>query len=94
MRAVICRAWGAVDDLTAEDVARKAAAHGTVTAVEFDDDAKAPTWEVETTDKGRETELTVDGRSGKVTQSAADHDDDRDEGEDRDDDADDQGDDD
>lgn len=81
--------------LTAEDVAREAAEHGTVTAVEFDDDAKAPTWEVETTDKGKETELTVDGRSGKVTQSATDQDDDdRDQGEDRDDDADDQGDDD
>ncbi|QPP06506.1 hypothetical protein G4Z16_08935 [Streptomyces bathyalis] len=75
--------------LTAEDVARKAAERGTVTAVEFDDDAKSPTWEVETTDKGKETELTVDGRSGKVTQSAADHEDDLDQGEDRDDDADD-----
>ncbi|SCK55196.1 PepSY domain-containing protein [Streptomyces sp. WMMB 322] len=86
--------------LTAADVARKAAERGTVTSVELDDDAKAPTWEVETTQggkggkggKGQETELSVDGRTGEITRSAADHDDDgRDDdrdGDDRDDDRD------
>jgi uncharacterized membrane protein YkoI len=65
--------------LTAAEVAEKAAARGTVTAVEFDDDKSSATWEVETTDKGKETELTVDGRSGKITQATSDDRDDDDE---------------
>jgi hypothetical protein len=55
-----------------------------VTAVEFDDDKSSATWEVETTDKGKETELTVDGRSGKITQATSDDDEDGDEGRDDD----------
>jgi uncharacterized membrane protein YkoI len=72
--------------LTAADVARKAADRGTVTAVESDDDTGA--WTVETAGDGKETELTVDGRSGKITQSAADHheDDGEDDGDGQDDD--------
>jgi uncharacterized membrane protein YkoI len=63
--------------LTAAEVATKAAARGTVTAVEFDDGKSSATWEVETTDKGKEKELTVDGQSGKITKSASgDHEDD------------------
>jgi uncharacterized membrane protein YkoI len=74
--------------LTAAEVAEKAAARGTVTAVEFDDEKSSATWEVETTDKGKETELTVDGRSGKITKASSD---DREDDEDEADDADDEG---
>jgi len=74
--------------VSAADAAGKAAAHGTVTSVELDDDGKAG-WEVETTDKnGKEHQLSVDPQSGKVTPVASDDDqDDRDDdkGDDRDD---------
>ncbi|WP_314177371.1 PepSY domain-containing protein [Streptomyces winkii] len=57
--------------LSAAEVADKAAARGTVTAVEFD----GAVWEVETTDKnGKEAEFSVDASSGKVSASASDDD--------------------
>ncbi|GGO58173.1 hypothetical protein GCM10012287_55740 [Streptomyces daqingensis] len=74
--------------LSAADAAEKAAAQGTVTSVDFDDDGDR-SWEVEVTGKdGKEAELAVDAQSGEVTQQKSDDDadDDRD---DQDDDRDD-----
>lgn len=65
--------------ISAADAAGKAAAHGTVTSVDFDDDNR--TWEVETTGKdNKESELSVDAKSGKVTPQSSD--DDRDDNDD------------
>ncbi|MBM7172755.1 PepSY domain-containing protein [Streptomyces sp. G44] len=59
----------------AEDAARAAAAKGTVTSVDLDDDGKAGAWDVETTGaKGAESEWRVDLKTGKVTADRADGD--------------------
>ncbi|WP_181766569.1 PepSY domain-containing protein [Streptomyces albidus (ex Kaewkla and Franco 2022)] len=79
--------------VSAKDAADKAAAHGTVTSVDLDDDRNGA-WEVETTGKnGQERDFSVDPASGKLTKPASeneDHDsdasDDRDDQDDRDDD--------
>jgi len=48
--------------------ARAAAAKGTVTSVDLDDDARAAAWEAETrTSKGAEREWRVDLGTGAVT---------------------------
>ncbi|MGA4851383.1 PepSY domain-containing protein [Streptomyces sp. G5(2025)] len=71
---------------SAEDAARTAAAKGTVTSVDLDDDGTAGAWGVETTGtKGAESEWNVDLKTGKVTADRADHDDDRDDQDDSDD---------
>ncbi|MEU5577233.1 PepSY domain-containing protein [Streptomyces huasconensis] len=78
---------------TAGDAARTAAAKGTVTSVDLDDDGKARAWGVETTGaKGAESEWHVDLKTGKITADRTDHADDQD-GQDGQDDRDDQNDD-
>ncbi|MGH3312886.1 MAG: PepSY domain-containing protein [Streptomyces sp.] len=64
--------------LSAAEAARAAAAHGTVTSVDLEDDAKKPAWEVETLKNGKEHELTVDTKTGKVTQERNDESEDTD----------------
>ncbi|MEV8016490.1 PepSY domain-containing protein [Streptomyces sp. NPDC086554] len=65
---------------TAEDAAKAAAAKGTVTSVDLDDDGTAGAWDAETvTGNGAETDWQVDLQSGKVTADRSDlGDDDRD----------------
>ncbi|HEV7626806.1 MAG TPA: PepSY domain-containing protein, partial [Streptomyces sp.] len=72
--------------VSAKDAADKAVAHGTVTAVELDDD-KNGAWEVETTGKsGQEQDFSVDPASGKLTKLTSDNaDQDSDDGDDQDD---------
>jgi len=58
---------------TAEEAARAAAAKGTVTSVDLDDDARAAAWEAETrTSKGAEREWRVDLGTGAVTAGQSD----------------------
>ncbi|MFC9543796.1 PepSY domain-containing protein [Streptomyces sp. NPDC056956] len=65
--------------VSAQDTARAAAAKGTVTSVELEDDDERG-WEVETTNaRGAEKDWHVDLKSGKVT---ADRDDDADDSDD------------
>ncbi|MEV0370066.1 PepSY domain-containing protein [Streptomyces sp. NPDC050636] len=66
--------------VTAASAARSAAAHGTVTSVDLDDDHRAKgVWEVETVTKdGKEHKLLVDPQSGKLTAAPAQGDDDSD----------------
>lgn len=65
--------------VSAQDAARAAAAKGTVTSVELEDDDERG-WEVETTNaRGAEKDWHVDLKSGKVT---ADRDDDADDSDD------------
>ncbi|CAL9419106.1 PepSY domain-containing protein [Streptomyces sp. enrichment culture] len=72
--------------VSAQDAARAAAAKGTVTSVDLEDDDKRG-WEVETTNaRGAEKDWHVDLKNGKVT---ADRDDDSDRSDDDADDADD-----
>lgn len=73
--------------VSAKDAADKAAAHGTVTSVDLDDDGNGA-WEVETTGKnGQERDFSVDPASGKLTQLASENEDhDSDDRDDRDDD--------
>ncbi|MFH8561196.1 PepSY domain-containing protein [Streptomyces sp. NPDC017988] len=72
---------------SAEDAARTAAAKGTVTSVDLDDDGTAGAWGVETTGaKGAESEWHVDLKNGKVTADRADSHDDRDDQDDASDD--------
>ncbi|MFI2615567.1 PepSY domain-containing protein [Streptomyces sp. NPDC018584] len=72
---------------SAEDAARTAAAKGTVTSVDLDDDGTAGAWGVETTGaKGAESEWHVDLKTGKVTADRADSHDDRDDQDDASDD--------
>ncbi|MFE1176940.1 PepSY domain-containing protein [Streptomyces sp. NPDC058773] len=63
----------------AATAARTAAAHGTVTSVELDDDDRAEgAWEIETVTKdGKEHKLLVDTHSGNLSTAPA-HDDDND----------------
>ncbi|MBQ0853331.1 PepSY domain-containing protein [Streptomyces sp. BH-SS-21] len=68
--------------VTAVEAARAAAAKGTVTSVELDDDGRTPAWDVDTTAaNGAEKEWKVDPRSAKVTadtssdDNSSDHDD-------------------
>ncbi|MGW5864134.1 PepSY domain-containing protein [Streptomyces sp. NPDC055239] len=72
---------------SAEDAAKAAAAKGTVTSVDLDDDGTAGAWEAETSDaKGAESDWKVDLQSGKVTADRSDsHDDSDDNGSDSDD---------
>ncbi|MFJ2768029.1 PepSY domain-containing protein [Streptomyces sp. NPDC087300] len=67
---------------SAADAARAAAAKGTVTSVDLDDDGSAGAWEVETTDaKGAEADWHVGLKGDKVTADRSDrHDDDRHDG--------------
>ncbi|MFD7709849.1 PepSY domain-containing protein [Streptomyces sp. NPDC059785] len=59
---------------SAADAARAAAAHGTVTSIELDDDSTA-VWEAETlTAKGVEKDWRVDAATGKVTADRSDDD--------------------
>ncbi|WP_432058481.1 PepSY domain-containing protein [Streptomyces sp. bgisy022] len=72
--------------VSAQDAARAAAAQGTVTSVDLEDDDERG-WEVETTNaRGAEKDWHVDRKNGKVT---ADRDDASDRSDDDDDDADD-----
>ncbi|MEU6677762.1 PepSY domain-containing protein [Streptomyces sp. NPDC046925] len=65
---------------SAEDAAKAAAAKGTVTSVDLDDDGTAKAWEAETASgKGAESDWKVDLQSGKVTADKSDsHDNDSD----------------
>jgi uncharacterized membrane protein YkoI len=58
-------------DVTAEEAAGAAAAKGTVTSVDLDEDGRAASWEVETTGG----EWTVDLGTGKVSAAPADDED-------------------
>ncbi|MFG2503514.1 PepSY domain-containing protein [Streptomyces sp. NPDC048441] len=63
--------------ITAEDAAKAAAAKGTVTSVDLDDDGTAGAWEAETSNaKGAESDWKVDLRSGKVSADRSDRGDD------------------
>lgn len=64
----------------AASAARTAAAHGTVTSVDLDDDHRAKAvWEVETVTKdGKEHKVLIDPQSGKLTTAPAQGDDDND----------------
>ncbi|TJZ46043.1 peptidase M4 [Streptomyces piniterrae] len=66
--------------ITAATAARTAAAHGTVTSVDLDDDHRGKAvWEVETVTKdGKEHKFLVDPQSGKLTAAPAQGDDDGD----------------
>lgn len=58
---------------TAEDAAKAAAAKGTVTSVDLDDDGTAKAWEAETSGaKGAESDWKVDLQSGKVSADKSD----------------------
>ncbi|MFF1699913.1 PepSY domain-containing protein [Streptomyces sp. NPDC058257] len=58
---------------SAEDAAKAAAAKGTVTSVDLDDDGTAGAWEAETSNaKGAESDWKVDLQSGKVTADRSD----------------------
>lgn len=64
---------------SAEDAAKAAAAKGTVTSVDLDDDGTAKAWEAETASgKGAESDWKVDLQSGKVTADKSDAQDDND----------------
>ncbi|QEU91763.1 PepSY domain-containing protein [Streptomyces kanamyceticus] len=70
---------------SAEDAAKAAAAKGTVTSVDLDDDGTAGAWEVETTDtKGAEADWHVGLKGDKVTADRSDRHDDRGDHDDRD----------
>ncbi|MFH8488683.1 PepSY domain-containing protein [Streptomyces longisporoflavus] len=73
--------------VNAEDAAKAAAAKGTVTSVDLDDDGTDKAWEAETASgKGAESDWKVDAQSGKVTADKSDsHDDDNDSDDDADD---------
>lgn len=73
---------------TAEDAAKAAAAKGTVTSVDLDDDGTAKAWEAETSGaKGAESDWKVDLQSGKVSADKSDsHDDSDNDSDDSDDD--------
>ncbi|ATL30537.1 PepSY domain-containing protein [Streptomyces formicae] len=63
---------------SAGDAAKAAAAKGTVTSVDLDDDGTAGAWEVETTDaKGAEADWHVGLKGDKVTADRSDRHDDR-----------------
>ncbi|MFI6091830.1 PepSY domain-containing protein [Streptomyces sp. NPDC051218] len=63
----------------AEDAAKAAAAKGTVTSVDLDDDGTAKAWDAETASgKGAESDWKVDLRSGKVSADKSDSHDDND----------------
>ncbi|WP_367045007.1 PepSY domain-containing protein [Streptomyces sp. Je 1-332] len=63
----------------AEDAAKAAAAKGTVTSVDLDDDGTAKAWDAETASgKGAESDWKVDLQSGKVTADKSDSHDDND----------------
>jgi uncharacterized membrane protein YkoI len=65
--------------VSAEDAAKAAAAKGTVTSVDLDDDGTAKAWEAETSNaKGAESDWNVDLQSGKVTADKSDSHDDND----------------
>ncbi|MGW0903511.1 PepSY domain-containing protein [Streptomyces sp. NPDC002853] len=65
--------------VNAEDAAKAAAAKGTVTSVDLDDDGTAKAWEAETASgKGAESDWKVDLQSGKVTADKSDSHDDSD----------------
>ena len=62
--------------VTAQDAARAAAAKGTVTEIDLDDDGNAHAWEAETTAaNGTDADWRVDLRSGAVTPDRTSHDD-------------------
>jgi len=62
--------------VTAQDAARAAAAKGTVTEIDLDDDGTAHAWEAETTAaNGTDADWRVDLRSGAVTPDRTSHDD-------------------
>lgn len=64
---------------TAEDAAKAAAAKGTVTSVDLDDDGTAKAWDAETASgKGAESDWKVDLQSGNVTADKSDAQDDND----------------
>ncbi|MEV6754020.1 PepSY domain-containing protein [Streptomyces sp. NPDC051214] len=64
---------------SAEDAAKAAAAKGTVTSVDLDDDGTAGAWDAETASgKGAESDWKVDLQSGKVTADKSDSHDDND----------------
>ncbi|MFB8271078.1 PepSY domain-containing protein [Streptomyces sp. NPDC055955] len=64
---------------TAQDAARAAAAKGTVTEIDLDDDGTAHAWEAETTAaNGTDADWRVDLRTGAVTPDRSSHDDSRD----------------
>ncbi|MGW6025691.1 PepSY domain-containing protein [Streptomyces sp. NPDC055099] len=64
---------------SAEDAAKAAAAKGTVTSVDLDDDGTAGAWEAETSGaKGAGADWKVDLQSGKVTADKSDANDDND----------------
>ncbi|MGW7077689.1 PepSY domain-containing protein [Streptomyces sp. NPDC054866] len=64
---------------SAEDAAKAAAAKGTVTSVDLDDDGTVGAWEAETSGaKGAESDWKVDLQSGKVTADKSDSHDDSD----------------
>ncbi|WP_406103934.1 PepSY domain-containing protein [Streptomyces sp. NBC_01003] len=68
---------------TAQDAARAAAAKGTVTEIDLDDDGTAHAWEAETTAaNGTDADWLVDLRSGAVTPDRSSHDDGDDDGRD------------
>lgn len=70
---------------TAEDAANAAAAKGTVTSVDLDDDGTAGAWDAETSNaKGAESDWKVDLQSGKVTADKSDSHDDNDSDDDSD----------
>ncbi|MEC4018408.1 PepSY domain-containing protein [Streptomyces sp. H27-D2] len=63
----------------ARDAAQAAQSRGTVTSVDLDDDNATTAWEVEVQGKdGKQQDLRVDLKTGKVTTAPADHDDDSD----------------
>ncbi|GGV43039.1 hypothetical protein GCM10010277_32520 [Streptomyces longisporoflavus] len=71
--------------VNAEDAAKAAAAKGTVTSVDLDDDGTATAWEAETASgKGAESDWKVDAQSGKVTADKSDSRDDEDDADDND----------
>ncbi|WP_323186923.1 PepSY domain-containing protein [Streptomyces sp. NBC_00063] len=60
---------------TAQDAARAAAAKGTVTEIDLDDDGTAHAWEAETTAaNGTDADWRVDLRTGAVTPNRSSHD--------------------
>lgn len=60
---------------TAQDAARAAAAKGTVTEIDLDDDGTAHAWEAETTAaNGTDADWRVDLRTGAVTPDRSSHD--------------------
>ncbi|MGW6062582.1 PepSY domain-containing protein [Streptomyces sp. NPDC055189] len=64
---------------SAQDAAEAAAAKGTVTSVDLDDDGTAGAWDAETAgSKGAESDWKVDLQSGKVTADKSDSHDDAD----------------